>query len=95
MCIRDRLKVAGGGSLSLKGTAGPVAQNDTSLTPFQAALDIKHFDPVAAGAVEPSDGISMVADFSAQVTSKDGNLTTTGTAAVSQLKLARNGTRCV
>jgi AsmA protein len=86
------LKVAGGGSLSLKGTAGPVAQNDTSLTPFQAALDIKHFDPVAAGAIEPSDGISMVADFSAQVTSKDGNLTTTGTAAVSQLKLARNGT---
>jgi AsmA protein len=86
------LKVAGGGSLSLKGTAGPVAQNDTSLTPFQATLDIKHFDPLAAGAVQPSDGISMVADFSAQVTSKDGNLTTTGTAAASQLKLARNGT---
>ncbi|MDR3754840.1 MAG: AsmA family protein, partial [Terracidiphilus sp.] len=38
------LKVAGGGSLSLKGTAGPIAQNDTSLTPFQATLDIKHFD---------------------------------------------------
>lgn len=85
------LKVAGGGSLSLKGTAGPVAQNDTSLTPFQATLDIKHFDPVAAGAVEPSVGISMVADFSAQVASKGGNLTTTGTAAASQLKLARNG----
>jgi len=86
------LKVAGDGSLSLKGTAGPIAQNDTSLTPFQATLDIKHFDPLAAGVVEPSDGISMVADFSAQVTSKDGNLTTTGTAAASQLKLARNGT---
>lgn len=86
------LNVAGGGSLSLKGTAGPVAQNDTSLTPFQASLDIKHFDPVAAGAVQPSDGISMVADFSAQVTSQNGSLTTTGTAAASQLKLARNGT---
>jgi len=86
------LKVAGGGTLSLKGTAGPVAQNDTSLTPFQATLDIKHFDPVAAGALQPSDGISMVADFSAQVASKDGNMTTTGTAAASQLKLARNGT---
>jgi AsmA protein len=86
------LKVAGDGSLSLKGTAGPIAQNDTSLTPFQATLEIKHFDPLAAGVVEPSDGISMVADFSAQVTSKDGNLTTTGTAAASQLKLARNGT---
>ncbi|MGD0739423.1 MAG: AsmA family protein, partial [Terracidiphilus sp.] len=86
------LQVAGGGSLSLSGTAGPVAQNDTSLTPFQATLEIKHFDPLAAGAVQPSDGISMVADFSAQVASKDGNLTSTGTAAASQLKLARNGT---
>jgi AsmA protein len=85
------LDVAGGGSLNLKGTAGPVAQNDTSLTPFQATLDIKHFDPVGAGAIQPSDGISMVADFNAQVTSKDGNLTTTGKAAASQLKLARNG----
>jgi AsmA protein len=85
------LTVAGGGSLNLKGTAGPVAQNDTSLTPFDATLDIKHFDPLAAGAIQPSDGISMVADFSAQVTSKDGNLTTTGKAAASQLKLVRNG----
>ncbi len=85
------LKVAGGGSLSLKGTAGPVAQNDTSLTPFQATLDLKHFDPLAAGAVEPSDGISMLADFNAQVTSSGGNLTTTGKIAATQLKLARNG----
>ena len=85
------LKVAGGGSLSLKGTAGPVAQNDTSLTPFQASLEIKHFDPLAAGAIEPSDGISMLADFSAQVTSSGGNLTTTGKIAAAQLKLARNG----
>ncbi|MGA3130057.1 MAG: AsmA family protein [Terracidiphilus sp.] len=85
------LTVAGGGSLSLKGTAGPVTQNDTSMTPFDATLDIKHFDPLAAGAIQPGDGISMVADFSAQVTSKGGNLTTTGKAAASQLKLARNG----
>ncbi len=86
------LKVAGGGSLSLSGTAGPIAQNDTSLTPFQATIEIKHFDPLAAGAVQPSDGISMVADFNAQVASKDGNLTTTGKATASQLKLALNGT---
>jgi AsmA protein len=85
------LKVAGGGSMSLSGSAGPVAQNDTSLTPFQATLAIKHFDPLAAGAVQTSDGISMVADFNAQVTSNGGNLTTTGKATASQLKLARNG----
>jgi AsmA protein len=85
------LKVAGGGSLSLDGTAGPIAQNDTSLTPFQATLAIKHFDPLAAGAVQPGDGISMLADFDAQVISKDGTLTSTGKATASQLKLARNG----
>jgi AsmA protein len=72
------LKVAGGGSLSLSGSAGPIAQNDTSLTPFQATLAIKHFDPLAAGALQPSDGISMIADFNAQVTSNGGKLTTAG-----------------
>ncbi len=86
------LQVADGGSLSLTGTAGPIAQNDTSLTPFDAALVIKHFNPVAAGAIQPTYGISMLADFSAQVQSKDGGLTTTGKASASQLKLARNGT---
>jgi len=86
------LEVAGGGSLNLKGTAGPVAQNDTSLTPFDATLEIKHFDPLAAGAIDPSDGISMLADFDAQIASKGGKVTTAGKAAASQLKLARNGT---
>ncbi len=86
------LKVAGGGSLSLKGTAGPVAQNDTSLTPFDATLEIKHFDPVTAGTIQPSDGISMVADFDAHIASNDGNLAVAGNASASQLKLARNGT---
>ncbi len=86
------LDVAGGGTLNLKGTAGPLAQNDTSLTPFDATIQIKHFDPVAAGAIQPSDGISMVADFDAQVTSKDGNMTTMGKAVASQLKLMPKGT---
>jgi len=85
------LKVPGGGSLSLNGSAGPVAQTDTSLTPFQATIDIKHFDPVAAGAVEPSVGIAMLADINAQLSSKDGNLTTTGKVEASHLRLVRNG----
>lgn len=85
------LKISGGGSLSLKGTAGPVAANDASLTPFDATLEVKHFDPVASGAVQPSVGIGMVADLNLHVASKDGNLAATGSASASQLKLARNG----
>jgi AsmA protein len=80
------------GSLKLSGTAGPVSPTDTSKTPFQATLDLKHFDPVAVGVVQASDGISMVADFSAQIASDGTNLTSSGKIAASQLKLARNGT---
>ncbi len=89
--IELSLNISGGGSLSLKGTAGPVAPNDVSLTPFDATLEIKHFDPVASGAVQPSVGIGMVADFQAHVASKDGNMAASGNATASQLKLARNG----
>jgi AsmA protein len=85
------LKISGGGSLSLKGTAGPVAPTDASLTPFDATLEIKHFDPVASGAVQPSVGIGMIADLNLHVASKDGSLAATGSASASQLKLARNG----
>jgi AsmA protein len=80
------------GSLELNGTAGPVSQTDASKTPFQATLQLKHFDPLAANVVQPSDGVSMAADFSAQVASDGTNLTSTGKIVASQLKLARNGT---
>jgi AsmA protein len=85
------LKVPGDGSLELKGTAGPISQTDASDTPFQATLQIKHFDPVAANAVEPSNGVSMVADFSAQLGSDGTNLTSTGKIVASRLLLARSG----
>ncbi len=83
--------VPGDGTIKLSGTAGPISQKDASQTPFQATLEIKHFDPVAAGVVQPSDGISMLADFNAQVTSGSGNLQSTGKIVASRLQLARNG----
>ncbi len=48
----------GEGTVSVKGTAGPVNQADASATPFSGNLVIKHLDPLAAGFVDPSDGIS-------------------------------------
>ena len=85
------LQVPGGGSLNLKGAAGPLAQNDASLTPFHATILVKHFDPVAAGAIQAADGISMVADMDAQVASQDAKMTASGKAKATQLKLAANG----
>jgi AsmA protein len=84
-------KLPGDGSFQLDGAAGPVAEKDASDTPFQATLHLKHFDPVAAGVVEPGQGVSMVADFDAQLASDGTNLTSTGKVEASRLQLARGG----
>ena len=86
------LKLPGGGSFQLEGTAGPVAQNDASATPFQATLQLKHFDPVAAGAIKPGEGISMLADFNVQLSSDGTTLTSKGKLVANKLQVARGGT---
>jgi AsmA protein len=85
------LKLPGGGSFQLDGTAGPVSQKDVSQTPFQATLQLKHFNPVAAGAVEPSQGVSMIADFNVQLVSDGTTLTSKGKLVATKLQLARGG----
>ena len=77
--------------MKLNGTAGPIAQQDASKTPFQATLEIKHFDPVTANVIQASDGVSMAADLNAKIASDGNNLTSNGTITASQLKLARSG----
>jgi AsmA protein len=84
-------KLPGDGSFNLNGSAGPLAQKNAADTPFQATLQIKHFDPVAAGVVEPSAGISMVVDIDAQLASDGTALTSNGKVQTANLKLARNG----
>jgi AsmA protein len=81
-----------GGSLDVKGNAGPVNQKDASDTPLNATMNLKHFDPVAAGVIQANQGISMLADITAQVTSNGQTLTSNGTVNAARLKLAVNGT---
>jgi AsmA protein len=50
------------GTVSLAGNAGPINQKDASLTPFGAKLEVKHLDPVAAGFLDASSGISGTID---------------------------------
>jgi AsmA protein len=85
------LKLPGGGSFQLSGTAGPVAANDVSKTPFKATLQLKHFNPATAGAVEPGLGVSMIADFNAQLGSDGTNLISNGKLVATKLQLARGG----
>jgi AsmA protein len=79
------------GHFNLKGTGGPISQKNAADTPFQATLGLKTFDIVAGGAVEPSQGISMLLDVDAQLGSDGSTLTNTGKIKAQHLHLARTG----
>jgi AsmA protein len=81
----------GGGLLDVKGNAGPVNEKDAAETPLGANITVKHFDPVAAGVVQKSQGISMLADITAQVTSDGQTLTSNGTVHATRLQLVAGG----
>jgi AsmA protein len=81
----------GDGSLKLNGTAGPVAQPNAVNTPLRATLEVKHFDPVATGAVTPAEGVSMIADIHGQVVSDGKTLKATGQITAKDLKLSPHG----
>jgi AsmA protein len=48
----------GDGTVAISGTAGPVNQQDASLTPFSAHVELKQLDPLATGFVESAAGIT-------------------------------------
>jgi hypothetical protein len=48
----------GDGTVTLNGNAGPINPADASLTPFGAKLSVKHLDPVAAGFLDNTAGIT-------------------------------------
>ena len=81
----------GGGLLDVKGNTGPVNEKDAAETPLGANINVKHFDPVAAGVLQKSQGISMLADIAAQVTSDGQTLTSNGTVHATQLQLVAGG----
>ena len=84
-------ELPGAGSIDLNGNAGPVAQKNTANTPFNATLQLKHFDPLAAGVIEPASGISMVLDIGAQLASDGSAMTSTGKIEAARLQLSRFG----
>ncbi len=79
------------GSVNVSGTAGPIAQKDASETPMNATLQLKHFDPVASGVIEPSQGISMLADVNSKLTSDGKTLSSNGRIHADHLQLVRTG----
>ena len=81
----------GGGLLDVGGNAGPVNEKDASATPLGANISLKHFDPVAAGVLQKSQGLSMLADITAKVTSNGQTLNSDGTVHAANLQLVADG----
>jgi AsmA protein len=84
-------KLPAGGTLEISGNAGPMSQHDASLTPVTAQVSLKHADLVAAGLVEPNQGISGIADLESKMVSNGQALQADGKLHVTRLTLAKNG----
>jgi AsmA protein len=59
-------------TLTMTGKAGPINPHDVAKTTFDAQLALHNFDPVAAGLMDKSAGISVLADIDAHTVS-DGS----------------------
>src|SRR5205823_13156271 len=60
----------GGGKFKLDGTAGPVDQEDTSLTPLDAKLAISSLNLASTGFLDSSAGLGGVVDLDGTLNSQ-------------------------
>jgi AsmA protein len=81
-----------GGAVSATGHIGPISRHDAASSPGDAQISVTHLDPVAAGFLDPSAGLSLVADINMHAASDGQTLTASGTAHVQNLKLRKDGT---
>ena len=84
-------KLPDGGTLGITGNAGPIDQRDASLTPLTAQISLQQADLLAAGFVQPEQGISGIADLDAKIISNGQMAQMDGKLHLAKLKLANNG----
>ena len=78
-----------GGAVSVSGHLGPINGSDASSTPVDAQIDVKNFDPVGAGFLDPEDGFSLLADANVHTAYDGQTFTTNGTVHFENLKLRK------
>jgi AsmA protein len=81
----------GGGKFKLDGTAGPLNQQDTSLTPLSAQLNIEGLNLASTGFIDSSAGLGGVADLTANLQSQNGEAEVKGSAKLSKALLVAGG----
>jgi AsmA protein len=85
-------KDPGNGALKVEGKAGPINQEDASLTPLNATIDVQHLDLGAAGGfLSPSAGIGGLVDFKGSLISDGKQMSSKGDVKTTKLKLSATG----
>jgi len=85
-------KDPGNGALKVEGKAGPINQEDASLTPMDATIDVQHLDMATFGGfTSPNAGIAGVLDFSGSLASDGQKMTSKGKVKTTKLKLSATG----
>jgi len=77
----------GQGALTMTGKAGPINTQDAAKTTFDAQLSLHHLDPVAAGFLDKSVGLSVLADIDAHAASNGSSVSSNGTVHTQHLQL--------
>ena len=84
--------VAGGGTLTLGGNAGPINHDDAAMTPVNATLHVAQLDLAASGMNDFAPELSGVVSFDAAGESDGRLMHLKGKLKAEKLKVARNGT---
>lgn len=84
-------QIPGGGSLTADGNAGPINQQDTAATPFNAHAVLTHVDLASSGIIAPDAGIRGFANLDARGVSDGTTLNANISANLQNLQIASNG----
>jgi AsmA protein len=80
-----------GGKFKLDGTAGPVDQEDTSLTPLDAKLAVSSLNLASTGFLDSSAGLGGIVDLDGTLASRGGEAETKGNVKLSKALLVAGG----
>ena len=86
------ITVAGGGTIALIGTAGPINATDAALTPVSAKVKITNLDLAASGVNDWAPTLAGLVSLDGDVKSDGLHGHVTGKVKVDRLKLAKNAT---
>ena len=82
----------GGGNFKIDGTAGPVNETNSVLTPLMRKLNVNSLNLASTGFVDPSAGLGGILDLDGNIDSASGSASTKGTAKLSKALLVAGGT---